>query len=96
MVYENHRKPNLKVIVMESQNDKIRQHLEAGYTITPLEALQLFGCLRLSGRIYDLIHEGLPVNSEMIEINGKRIARYSLPKAHLKNIKQNQTCGCPG
>jgi len=64
---------------MKSQNELIKNHLEAGNSITSLQALRQFGCLRLSGRIYDLVHEhGLKVQSETVNINGKRIARYSL------------------
>ena len=67
---------------MESQNKQIRAYLESGKSITPLEALHYFGCLRLGVRIYELIHEqGLPVKSELVEVGGKRVARYSLPVA---------------
>ena len=62
-----------------SQNEQIRRHLEAGGTITQLEAFRRFGCLRLSGRIYDLTHkEGLSIRSEMVRHGNKRVARYSL------------------
>lgn len=68
---------------MKSQNEQIKNYLEKGKSITPIEALNHFGCLRLSGRIYDLIHDhGLPIKSELVEINGKRVARYSLPAAN--------------
>ncbi|OQB81416.1 MAG: hypothetical protein BWX87_00682 [Bacteroidetes bacterium ADurb.Bin123] len=63
----------------ESQNERIKRHLQLGNTITSLDALRMFGCLRLSGRIYDLTHDhGLQIRSRMIEINGKRVAEYSL------------------
>ena len=63
----------------QSQTAKIRAHLESGKTITALEALSLYGCLRLSGRIYDLTHdEGLNIDSQMVNRNGKRVAEYSL------------------
>lgn len=62
-----------------SQNEQIRRHLEAGGTITQLEAFRRFGCLRLSDRIYDLTHkDGLNIRSEMVNIAGKRVAKYSL------------------
>ena len=63
---------------MESQNQLIRQHLESGKSITPLEALSMYGCLRLGARIYDLRQDGLPVKTE-IKRNGKKwFAEYSL------------------
>ena len=39
---------------METQNQLIRQHLESGKTIAPLEALNRYDCLRLGARIYEL------------------------------------------
>lgn len=63
----------------QSQNQQIKSHLQSGKSITALEALQRFGCLRLSGRIYDLTHEhGLNIRSKMVERNGKRVAEYKL------------------
>lgn len=61
-----------------SQNEQIRQHLEAGNTITPLEALSLFGCLRLGARIHNLKAAGMAIYSRLIEQNGKRFAEYSI------------------
>lgn len=62
----------------QSQNKQIRADLEAGRRITALDALRDYGCLRLSGRIYDLAQQGLNIRSELVERNGKRIAQYSL------------------
>lgn len=62
-----------------SQNKAILQHLQKGHSITPLEALHLFGCFRLSARIHDLIHIfGHDIKCEMIIKNDKRFAKYSL------------------
>lgn len=61
-----------------SQNEQIRQHLEAGNTITPLEALSLYDCLRLGARIHNLKKAGMAICSEMVKHNGKRFAEYSL------------------
>ena len=62
----------------ESQNEKIRKYLENGAKITPIEALELFGCFRLSGRIYDLKRSGMKIRMERVKRNGKHIAQYSL------------------
>lgn len=40
--------------IRTSQNRKIRKYLESGKCITSLEALNLFGCMRLASRIWDL------------------------------------------
>jgi hypothetical protein len=64
---------------MKSQNEQIRAHLESGKTLTALDALQRFNCLRLSGRIHNLRHiHGLPISSRLVERNGKHVAEYSL------------------
>lgn len=65
-----------------SQKDEIWIHLKRGHSITPIEALEMFGCFRLSGRIRDLRDEGMDIKTEMIEKNGKRFARYSLNLSH--------------
>jgi hypothetical protein len=62
-----------------SQNEQIRKHLESGKTITPLEALQQFDCLRLAARIEQLKKAGLEICKRLVEKNGKRFAEYSLP-----------------
>ena len=62
----------------QSQNEAIRQHLESGKTITPLDALEKFNCLRLGALIFNLKKMGLAIKSEIIECNGKRFAQYSL------------------
>lgn len=59
-----------------SQNKEIKKHLLSGKRLTALEALDLFGCLRLGSRIYDLREKGLPIEKEMIKVNGKRVAEY--------------------
>jgi hypothetical protein len=58
-----------------SQASQILAHMKAGNTITGLEALNRFGCFRLPARIADIKKMGYDVNREMIEVNGKRIAR---------------------
>lgn len=66
---------------VESQNKQIKAWLESGKSITPLDALCLFGSLRLGARIFDLKNDyGMNIKTEMIEENGKRYARYSLVK----------------
>lgn len=60
------------------QTTQILNHLQSGHTITPLEALDMFGCFRLGARIYDLKRAGYEIKTEMVTENGKRFARYSL------------------
>jgi hypothetical protein len=64
----------------DSQNALIKGWLLNGHSITTLEALNMFGCFRLSARIANLKEQGLPVLAEMVLINDKRVARYYLKR----------------
>jgi len=64
---------------MKNQKDQILNHLKEGKQITPIEALDAFGCFRLSARIYELKDSGWPIHCERITLeNGKVIGSYSL------------------
>ena len=64
---------------IESQNKQIKAWLESGKSITPLDALNLFGSFRLGARIFNLKNDyGMNIKTEMVEVNGKRYAKYSL------------------
>lgn len=65
---------------LDSQNALIKGWLLNGKSITPIEALNMFGCFRLSARIANLREEGMPVVTDMVTINDKRVARYYLQK----------------
>lgn len=64
-----------------TQCELIMGHLRAGYSITPLEALDKFGCQRLAARIDDLQRRGLAIKHELVRERGKTFARYSLEVA---------------
>jgi hypothetical protein len=63
-------------ITGNSQLAQILAHMKAGHGITGLDALHRFGCFRLPARIADIKRMGHDVKREMIEVNGKRVARY--------------------
>ena len=46
--------------------------------ITPIDALSMFGCFRLSAIIYTLRQEGLPIETNFKTKNGKTFAEYEL------------------
>jgi hypothetical protein len=61
------------------QNKEILAYLEAGGSLTPMDALNLFNCWALSSRISDLKKEGHDIKSELVKgENGKRYSRYWL------------------
>lgn len=62
-----------------SQCNRILEHLKKGLTITSLEALRLFGCMRLASRIHDLRDRGENIIVERTTTkSGKRVAQYRL------------------
>ena len=67
---------------MESQRKNVKNWLLKGNSITPIEALQMFGAFRLSAIIFVLKNEhDMNIRTDMIyESNGRRYARYTLVK----------------
>ena len=62
-----------------TQNKRILEFIRRGYEITPLLALKMFDCFRLSARIYNLRDDGHNIKTTIIKTpTGKRIASYSL------------------
>ena len=61
-----------------SQRLKIKKWLEDGKTLTPIDALERFGCFRLAARIDDLRREGLEIETKFQHKDGKRFASYEL------------------
>ncbi|WP_369608232.1 helix-turn-helix domain-containing protein [Snodgrassella alvi] len=47
--------------IKEAQTIQILEFMRAGNSITPLDALRKFGCMRLGARIYDLKQDEVPL-----------------------------------
>ena len=63
----------------QSHCHKIIQYLQQGHSLTSLEALNMFGCMRLPARIDDLKRKNFKIKATMIKLDsGKRVASYSL------------------
>lgn len=67
---------------MKSQNKQVLDYMKNHGSITPLEALNHIGCMRLSARIWDLRKEGYNINTEQIKVKSRAgsavVACYSL------------------
>lgn len=63
-----------------TQTQLIRKHLESGKSISPLEALNLYSCMRLASRINDLKNDGMIIQSVMITQGKKKFAKYFVEK----------------
>ena len=65
-----------------SQESKILEYLQKGYSLTSMGALNLFQCFRLASRINALKNQGHNISSKMMTnpATKKRYAVYSLTK----------------
>ena len=64
-----------------TQNQEILRYLRRGRSLTPLSALNLFGCLRLGARVHDLKRQGVKIKTQMVSLSSsKRIAQYAIEK----------------
>jgi hypothetical protein len=62
----------------ETQNAMVLHHLQTIGPLTPLEALNRYGIMRLGARRYDLIHKmGYDVQTRIVKSG--RFAEYFLP-----------------
>lgn len=61
-----------------SQCEQILEALRQGRELTPLQALNEFGCMRLGARIWDLIRAGYNIQPTIVHQNGKHFASYKL------------------
>ena len=68
---------------MIGQTTKILAYMQGGGSLTQFEALNLFGCMRLGARIWDLRHDGHRIISELVHTANRhgepvKYARYTL------------------
>ena len=65
---------------MLSQKSAVLQHLKAGYALTPLDALEMFKCMRLAAVIKTLRDDGHNIITKTVKNkgSGKSYASYTL------------------
>lgn len=64
-----------------SQGQQILDYLKQGHTLTPLDALIKFHCMRLAARINELRAAGYRIaTGEKLLSSGKRVAEYRLER----------------
>lgn len=66
-----------------TQRLRVMQHLKEGKTLTSLEALRLYGIMRLPNRISELRRRGEQIEKQTITVRNKygdavRVAQYRL------------------
>jgi len=58
----------------------VLNHLRDIGSLTPLEALNEYGCFRLAAHIESLRKDGHRIFTEMVNQGGKKFAKYSLTR----------------
>lgn len=66
-----------------NQCNKILRYMTEFGSITPMDAIENFGCMRLGARIFDLKQDGYAIKTEMVKAKNRfgepvSYARYSL------------------
>lgn len=68
-----------KIEAAKTQEQRILEYLNDGHLLTPLEALNRFGCFRLGARIFDLRKQGHNVQMRLVRKDNKNFAQYFIP-----------------
>jgi hypothetical protein len=61
-----------------NQEKQILDYLRQGNAVTPLVALEKFGCMRLAARVYRLREQGYKIETRHKKANNKVYAEYYL------------------
>ena len=64
-----------------TQTQSILAYLQTGRSLSPLIALERFGCMRLAARIRDLRAQGYKVETHRVKFGNKSWASYLLDRA---------------
>lgn len=61
-----------------TKKDRILEYLKQGNSITPLEALKMFGSFRLGAVIFELKKEGYNIITRMVDNDSSHFASYKI------------------
>ena len=61
-----------------TQEQMVLNHLKEGKSITPIDALNLYGCFRLSAVIFRLKEDGHDIVMQRVTRNDKWFGKYTL------------------
>lgn len=71
-----------------TQNEIILNHLKDFGSITPLEAMNEYGIMRLGARVYDLKRKGYNICGEMISKKNRYGKTVSFSRYYLQDEKR--------
>ena len=71
----------------KTQKAHVKDYLESGKSITPIEALEMFGSFRLGSIIFKLRGEGMAIRTDYVTNRyNTKFAKYSLEKPEQQNL----------
>ncbi len=71
---------------MQTQNDMILRHLRTFGSISPREALDLYGCMRLGARIYDLKRQGFAIRAGRETSRNRRGDKVTYARYYMEGL----------
>lgn len=76
----------------ETQLQQVKKYLEAGNSITPIEALERFGCFRLADIIWRIRKNQHVYTTMVTNKHGNRFAKYSFHRldSHVWNNNEER------
>lgn len=72
-----------------TQNQRIIDYINRHGSITPLEAMQDIGCMRLAARIADLKELGYPIVSETVIVKNRYGEKCHVKKYRLEEVNES-------
>ena len=89
----------------DSQRQRLKDYLDKGQSINPLQAFNQIGTMKLSTRVSELIDEGYPISKEWVTVQNRfgedvRVMKYSklsceYVKRHGESCTLNNNCRYP-
>lgn len=73
-----------------TQCEEILEYLRENGAITPVEAIQEFGCMRLAARIADLKDRGVKIRTTMAKGRNRKGQRVAYAKYILEDAKNEK------
>lgn len=63
-----------------SQEQLILNHLQSGHSLSQLECLEKFQCMRLASRVNNLRSQGFDIKTRIVHNENKHWAEYFIPQ----------------
>ena len=74
----------------KTQRQQILEYLQRGNRLTPIEALNKFGCFRLAAVIHRLKQDDHDIKAATVTWDGKQFAQYYISQVEKVEYKQSE------